>query len=60
VHGRSARDCEATIDAIRTETGVDDHALLWSIKEYKKTRLRYFTADWDDWRVANLPAPASA
>ena len=28
VHGRSARDCEATIDAIRTETGVDEYCLL--------------------------------
>ena len=26
VHGRSTRDCEATIDAIRTETGVDETA----------------------------------
>ena len=39
VHGRSARDCEATIDAIRDETGVDEYCLLWSIKEYKKVRL---------------------
>ena len=46
VHGRSARDCEATIDAIRDETGVDEHELLWSIKEYKKTRVKYFTPDW--------------
>jgi DNA-binding Lrp family transcriptional regulator len=49
VHGRSARDCEATIDAIRTETGVDEYCLLWSIKEYKKVRLQYFTPDWDAW-----------
>ena len=48
VHGRSARDCEATIDAIRTETGVDEYCLLWSIKEYKKVRLEYFTPEWDD------------
>jgi DNA-binding Lrp family transcriptional regulator len=54
VHGRNARDCEAIIDAIRTETGVEEHALLWSIKEYKKTRLRYFTPEWDTWRAANL------
>jgi DNA-binding Lrp family transcriptional regulator len=54
VHGRSARDCEATIDAIRTETGVDEYCLLWSIKEYKKVRVRYFTPEWDAWRVANL------
>lgn len=54
VHGRSARDCEATIDAIRTETGIDEYCLLWSVKEYKKVRLRYFTSDWDEWRAAHL------
>ena len=56
VHGQNARDCEQTIAAIRAETGVEDYALLWSIKEYKKTRVRYFTDEWDDWRNANLAA----
>jgi len=54
VHGQSARDCEATIDAIRTETGVEEHALLWSVKEYKKTRVKYFTNDWDAWTSEHL------
>jgi len=54
VHGRSARDCEATIDAIRTETGVDEYCLLWSVKEYKKVRVRYFTPEWDEWQRTNL------
>lgn len=54
IHGRSARDCEATVDAIRTETGVDDYALLWSVKEYKKVRVRYFTPDWDGWTRHHL------
>jgi DNA-binding Lrp family transcriptional regulator len=49
VHGRTARDCEATIEAIRTETGIDEYCLLWSVKEYKKVRLEYFTSDWDAW-----------
>ncbi|MDP9336380.1 MAG: AsnC family transcriptional regulator [Actinomycetota bacterium] len=49
VHGRSARDCEATIEAIRTETGVDEYCLLWSVKEYKKVRLEYFTPQWNTW-----------
>ncbi len=56
IHGRSARDCEATVDAIRAETGIDEYALLWSIKEYKKVRVRYFTPDWDEWSAANLPS----
>ncbi len=54
VHGRSARDCEATIEAISDETGVDEYALLWSIKEYKKVRVRYFTDDWTTWTRAHL------
>jgi DNA-binding Lrp family transcriptional regulator len=56
VHGRTGRDCEATIDAIRDETGVDEYALLWSIKEYKKVRLRYYGPEWDDWRTEHLTA----
>jgi DNA-binding Lrp family transcriptional regulator len=59
VHGHNARDCEDTIAAIRADTGIDDYALLWSIKEYKKTRVRYFTDEWDDWRRQNL-MPAGA
>jgi siroheme decarboxylase len=56
VHGRSARDCEATIEAIRDETGVDEYCLLWSVKEYKKVRLRYFGTEWQDWERENLGA----
>jgi DNA-binding Lrp family transcriptional regulator len=56
IHGRSARDCEATVDAIKTETGVDEYCLLWSVKEYKKVRLEYFTPDWDRWADKHLAA----
>jgi DNA-binding Lrp family transcriptional regulator len=58
VHGRSARDCEATIDAIASETGVSEYTLLWSIKEYKKIRLRYFGPEWEDWEKENLARSA--
>ena len=54
IHGKNARDCEATVAAIRDETGVRDYDLLWSIKEYKKTRVRYFTPEWDNWREAHI------
>lgn len=47
IHGQSARQCEETVAAIREDTGVDEFAMLWSVKEYKKTRVRYFTSDWD-------------
>ncbi len=60
VHGHNARDCEDTIAAIRDETGVDDYALLWSVKEYKKVRVRYFTDEWDGWRAEHLTPVAGA
>jgi DNA-binding Lrp family transcriptional regulator len=56
IHGRSARDCEQTVEAIRTDTGVDEYCLLWSVKEYKKVRLRYYTPEWDEWRREHLAA----
>jgi DNA-binding Lrp family transcriptional regulator len=54
VHGMNARECEDTIAAIQEETGVDEYALLWSVKEYKKTRVRYYTDDWSEWRAKHV------
>jgi DNA-binding Lrp family transcriptional regulator len=59
VHGKNGTECEATIAAIAAETGVSEYALLWSVKEYKKTRVRYFTDEWDGWRAEHL-TPAGA
>lgn len=60
VHGKNARECEQTIAAISEETGIVDYALLWSVKEYKKTRVKYFTSDWDAWLAAHgFPVPAA-
>jgi DNA-binding Lrp family transcriptional regulator len=56
VHGMNAHECEETIAAIRDESGIDEYTLLWSVKEYKKTRVRYFTPDWDAWRRTHLTA----
>jgi siroheme decarboxylase len=54
IHGRNARDCEATVEAIRDETGIDEYCLLWSVKEYKKVRLEYFTPEWQAWSDKHL------
>jgi siroheme decarboxylase len=60
VHGKNAKECEATIGAIHRETEIDEYALLWSVKEYKKTRVRYFTDDWDAWRAEHLQSATAA
>ncbi|MBM3672723.1 MAG: Lrp/AsnC family transcriptional regulator [Actinobacteria bacterium] len=54
VHGMNARECEDTIAAIKDETGIDEYDLLWSVKEYKKTRVRYYTDEWTGWREEHL------
>jgi len=60
IHGRSARDCETTVEAIRDETGVDEYCLLWSIKEYKKVRLEYFTPAWAQWSAQHVDVERSS
>ncbi|MFN8035176.1 MAG: AsnC family transcriptional regulator [Acidimicrobiia bacterium] len=60
VHGQSARECEETIAAIERDSGIHEYTLLWSVKEYKKTRLRYFTPEWDAWGAAHLTPAATA
>lgn len=42
IHGRSFEDCRAVAEAIRKETGLDDYALLYSTREWKKVRVQYF------------------
>lgn len=42
VHGRTADDCRAVVDALCRATGLDDYAMLFSLKELKKVSMRYF------------------
>jgi len=67
VHGQKARDCQEIITAISQATGITGYALLYSTKEYKKIRLKYFTPELEEWEArarravddaAALPAPA--
>ncbi len=44
VHGRSPDDCQEVAKAISHETGVTDYTLLYSSKEYKKEKVRYFAS----------------
>jgi len=60
LHGRTKGDCEEAADAIARETGVDEHAMLYSTKEYKKIRVRYYTEDFFEWERRHLPNGARA
>jgi DNA-binding Lrp family transcriptional regulator len=50
-HGRSKEECDAILDAIAEETGLEDHATLYSSTEFKKIRLLYFTDDFKRWEA---------
>jgi DNA-binding Lrp family transcriptional regulator len=49
IHGKSRDECEQSLAAIAAKTGIRDHGALYSTKEYKKVRVRYFTPDEDAW-----------
>jgi DNA-binding Lrp family transcriptional regulator len=51
VHGQKAEDCQELISAISEATGINEYALLYSTKEYKKIRLKYFNPDLDEWEA---------
>jgi siroheme decarboxylase len=49
VHGRTHEECEEILQAIEDETGITERVTLYSTKEYKKTRVSYFTPEMDVW-----------
>ncbi|HYX87075.1 MAG TPA: hypothetical protein VE777_19070 [Gaiellales bacterium] len=59
-HGRTRGECEAVLDAIAAETGLTDHIVLYSTKEWKKTRLVYFSPDAEEWERRHAPELLSA
>jgi DNA-binding Lrp family transcriptional regulator len=43
IHGRSRDECEAIAERIREATGLSAPWLLYSVREFKKASMRYFT-----------------
>ena len=54
-HGRTKQECEDVLDAIAEETGLDERIVLYSTKEWKKTRLVYVSADAEEWERRHAP-----
>ncbi len=48
-HGHSEQQCEAILDAIAEETGIEERAVLYSSTEFKKIRLLYVTEESGAW-----------
>jgi len=54
LHGRTKDDCEVAARAIEEATDVSERRMLYSTKEYKKIRVRYYTPELYDWERAHL------
>ncbi len=49
VHGKSKEEVEDIVKDMERETGIKDYHILYSTKEFKKIRLKYFTEDYYLW-----------
>jgi DNA-binding Lrp family transcriptional regulator len=54
-HGRSREECDAILDSIAAETGIEERATLYSSTEFKKVRMLYFTGAFRRWEEENAP-----
>ena len=43
IHGQTTEECEAIVSTISKQTGINEYKILYSIKELKKTSMKYFT-----------------
>ncbi len=41
IHGHVKEDCQEAADRVSRETGLEEYVLLFTVKEFKKTRVRY-------------------
>jgi len=53
-HGRSKEECDAILDSIAADTGIEERSTLYSSTEFKKTRLLYFTDDHAEWEKSRV------
>ena len=60
VHARSVDECESIINDLAIDNGLEQKQALFPTKEYKKTRLQYFSREAEEWEDAHASARAAA
>jgi siroheme decarboxylase len=60
LHARTKEECEVAARAIEEQTGIRERRMLYSTKEYKKIRVRYYTDDFFEWERRHLSHNGSA
>jgi DNA-binding Lrp family transcriptional regulator len=59
VHATSQEGCEEIGKEIAEATGIIDRLFLYSTREYKKTRVRYFVEDYERYREGEQADPVA-
>ena len=49
VHSRTVEECDKLMKTISEKIGISDYSVLYSTKEYKKVRIKYFSPEFDAW-----------
>ena len=52
IHATTKDECQEIADQIQDLSGVENRLMLYSTREYKKTRVRYFVDDYDKFLTA--------
>ncbi len=58
VHAPKVQGCEEIVERMEEKIGEWPHLNLYSTKEYKKVRLKYFTKELDEWWAKVTPHPS--
>jgi DNA-binding Lrp family transcriptional regulator len=45
IHAQTQKECEQLTEELSQKTGITEYQLLYSTREYKKTRVRYFVEE---------------
>jgi len=56
VHGKSKEEVEAVVEEMAGEIGVEEYSYLYSTREFKKVRIRYFSPEFEAWEAEALSA----
>ena len=60
VHGRSVDECEAILKELSDQSGIHEMRALFPTKEFKRTRIDFFSPENDLWEGSHLGASSTA
>ena len=53
IHARSDDELKGIVNDLSKESGIDDYLVLNSLREFKKTRVQYFSEEFTRWKREN-------